>query len=314
MDKAEITLDITEAELQQLNARLRADHDPNKQAVDFSRKSLHRVFLDRSLKKGGRFYGAWYQNIPSKCRERILIDGAPVLEPDFSGYHPRILYALKGLPLPEDPYFLKDYPQTDELRKFLKTLLLSIVNAKDKKDAIGGMRGARFDEHKKAYWKGIKLQPLGIEPLTDQKYLEIMNKLTDRHKPIEEYFYSDSGTYLQYIDSQIAEYIMLYFADMGHPCLPMHDSFIVDARLESKLRWVMEEVFRQGLNQEIGIKHNMDQLFYRLAFRLKDDWKSGKIDNDRREEIENGLRETMQEVEKELAELEAQADIDPDQT
>jgi hypothetical protein len=75
MEKAEITLDISEEELRQLNARLLDDPDPYKQVVDFTNKRLHRVFLDRRLDRGGRFYGPWYQNIPKEYRQHITIDG-----------------------------------------------------------------------------------------------------------------------------------------------------------------------------------------------------------------------------------------------
>ena len=76
MDKADITLDISEEELKALNAIMLDDPDPYKQAVDFSRKHLYRVFLDRRFDRGGRFFGPWYQNIPKDYRQYILIDGS----------------------------------------------------------------------------------------------------------------------------------------------------------------------------------------------------------------------------------------------
>ena len=72
MEKAEITLEISEEELRELNARML--DDPNKQAIDFSRKKLRRVFLDRRPDLGGRFYGPWYQNIPKEYRQYIMIN------------------------------------------------------------------------------------------------------------------------------------------------------------------------------------------------------------------------------------------------
>ena len=40
-----------------------------------SKRSLYRVFNDTEFQTGGRFYGGWWQEIPSKYRDRITIDG-----------------------------------------------------------------------------------------------------------------------------------------------------------------------------------------------------------------------------------------------
>jgi hypothetical protein len=295
MDEAEITLDITDEELKELNVRLREDRDPYKQAIDFNRKRLHRVFLDRRLDRGGRFFGPWYQNIYKEYRPKILINGAPTLEPDFSGYHPRILYAMNGLPLPEDPYRLDGYPETDAMRKFLKTLLLTIINAKDSKNAIAGMRGQMYEEHKKASKDGRKLEPLGIEPLTDEKYLEVMDKLMEKHRPIENFFFKEKGSFLQYIDSRIAEVIMLVFANIGHPCLPIHDSFIVDSRGVIELMELMENTLEKVLGQKVKIKGNIDQLFHRLMNRLSEDLKKSPKDKDPIEKAMEDLKKWYKE-------------------
>lgn len=264
MEKTQITLDIGKRELKKLNARLRGNKDSGTRVIDFTRKRLYRVFLDRRLDRGGRFYGPWYQGIPEEYRSKILINGNPTLEIDYSGYHPRILYALKGLTLPEDPYNLEDFPQTEEMRGFLKGMLLSIVNAKDEKDAIAGMRGQRYKDFKKAKRWGTEIKPLGIEPLTDERYREVMGKLMQRHQPIQEFFYTEKGSYLQWLDSQIAEAIMLYFAEyFDQPCLPVHDSFIVDVRFSSFLRDIMHSYFEQALQQKITVKSDFTEIFKR---------------------------------------------------
>ena len=138
MDRTDITLDISKDELKRLNTLLSGEK--GSRVIDFTRKRLHRVFVDGSFDRGGRFYGPFYQGLPKEYRAHILINGAPVCEPDFSGYHPRMLYAMKGLSLPEDPYRLEGYPDTEEMRGFLKPLLLMIVNAKNEKACIAAMR------------------------------------------------------------------------------------------------------------------------------------------------------------------------------
>ena len=211
MDRTEITLDVTPEEFKRLNVLLRGDGSP---VIDFTRKRLHRVFLDRRLDRGGRFYGPWYQGIPKEYREHILINGSPVCEPDFSGYHPRILYSLNGVSdrLVADPYKLDGYPDTPEMRSFLKPLLLMIVNAKDEQGAIGAIRRKRSKAEKKAQRWGREIKPLGVEIRTDAQYRDVMQKLMSIHEPISNFFYSSMGAELQHLDSQIAEAIMLIFA------------------------------------------------------------------------------------------------------
>ncbi len=139
MEEADITLDITDEELRGLNERLNNDSNPYKEAIDFSRKQLHRVFLDgrRKLDRGGRFYGAWYQNLPKEYRNRILINGVPTYEADFSSLHPNLLYAIKKATPPDgDLYELDTY--SEETRKFLKGFFLRIINATSRE---GGRMG-----------------------------------------------------------------------------------------------------------------------------------------------------------------------------
>src|SRR5262249_37427882 len=65
--------------------------------VDFRKIRLHRVF-NNTLDEGGRFYGGWWQNIPSKYRRFITINGVPTRELDYSNLHAAMLYAREGLP------------------------------------------------------------------------------------------------------------------------------------------------------------------------------------------------------------------------
>jgi len=284
MEGSDITLDLSRQELRELNARLNQDRDPYKQAVDFSRKSLHRIFLDRRLDRGGRSYGPWYQNIYKEYRPKIMINGAPVVEVDYSGYHPRILYALKGLSLPEDPYTLDDYPNSKEMRDFLKAFFLIMINSKTPKDAMDGIIG---ENHKRIKRGEETIKPPEIKSFKYADLQPVLDKLIEKHKPIDEYLPSSDrddsnwGSILQWIDSNIAEYVMGQFALQGYPCLPVHDSFIVDFRLEDELKEMMEKVFTHNFEKDISVKDTWDQLI-----RI---WSPEKMEQDLLPKIRNGL-------------------------
>ena len=266
MEKTDITLNISGDDLKYLNEMMNRDPDPSKRAVDYKRKTLKRSFLDarKSLDLGGRFYGPWYQGIPKEFRRKILINGFPVMEPDFSGYHPNMLYALNKIPAPSDEVYQLDgdYPKTKTFRKFLKRFLITIVNCKDESAAMAAIRDQiRKDKRKAERW-GKPYEPLGIEPLTNDTLKPIMDKLMERHAGISNYFFKDYGNKLQYYDSQIAEKILLHFARKGIACLPVHDSFIIDFRYAFELQLKMMDFYKQEFGPYIDIKVDMAQ-FYR---------------------------------------------------
>ena len=59
-------------------------------------------------------------------------------------------------------------------------------------------------------------------------WTKLRDAIAAAHKPIESLFYSGVGTELQFLDSQIAEGVMLHFANLeSAPVLPIHDSFIM---------------------------------------------------------------------------------------
>ena len=56
---------------------------------------------------------------------------------------------------------------------------------------------------------------------------ELRDRIIKAHKPIADLFFKGVGNHLQFQDSNIAERIMLHFAGMDAPALPVHDSFIL---------------------------------------------------------------------------------------
>ena len=69
-----------------------------------------RVFNRGSFDFGGRLYG-WWQGIPRKDRPYLVLDGEPVLEPDYAQIHAQIIYAQRGLPLVGDAYETGVFPR-----------------------------------------------------------------------------------------------------------------------------------------------------------------------------------------------------------
>ncbi|WP_281993535.1 hypothetical protein [Sulfitobacter geojensis] len=228
-----VDLEISDEEFGEMQAKMLTNKSKGVDAaVSLSKRTLYRVFNDEGLTRGGRFYGAWWQNIPSDYRPYITINGKPMVEYDYSGLHPAILYAERGLAVPEDPYARIVTPRTNtqegkkEARDVAKKIFNAMINAK---------------KPMKAQPDGIKLSDFGM------KWDEVSQAILELHEPIKDAFCSDAGARLQRIDSDMAEEVLLHFAEKRVAVLPVHDSFIIHSGYEFELERVMVRAFERRL-------------------------------------------------------------------
>lgn len=215
------------------------DEDDRRFDLDIiSRNSLYRVFNNGRFTDGGRFYGGWWQGVPSDLRRHLTINGFPTAELDYSNMQIVMLYADEGLTLEGDAYEIEGIPLTH--RKLIKRTVFKIVNAS------GQIRAAKKTELPEGWaWR------------------EIMDAVREKHRPIAKYFGTGEGIRLQKRDADIAETVMLRMKDEGTLVLPIHDSFVVEEGKQGLLREVMIEAYREHLGFEINVDANptwMEQL------------------------------------------------------
>lgn len=224
LEKAHIILDITDKQYHELATILNERwNETEKISVDFSKKRLHRIFNNSTFDNGGRFYGAWWVNLPKEYRKYIRINYKDTIEVDYSAHHIRMLYAEKDIELSatNDPYKIDGVD-----REVAKQAMLLILNNPDKTKAINTMRS-----------QGIKNAKLVCE------------KLEEKHYRIKDKFYQVEANVLMNKDSKIAEKVMLRMLDIGLEVLPIHDSFIVSRKYEELLTTIMEEEFFKEFNK-----------------------------------------------------------------
>ena len=198
---------------------------------DFSgeKTGLYRVFNNGNFSEGGRFYGGWWLHAKKYLRRTITINGQSTIEADFKGLHPAILFAKHGLPIPPDPYALvPNVPGNDALRKHAKTTLLALLNA----DREGTAEPRHFDTQ--------------AHGMTAEDFRQSVKHAFPMLPGI---FGTGIGLRLQREDSDLAERIMLHFADQNVPVLPVHDSFIVAAEHHVALIRAMKAVFYDAYGQ-----------------------------------------------------------------
>jgi len=208
--------------------------------IDFTRKYLVRIFNDGSLSLGGRFYWSWYQGIPSKYRKYIEINGASIVELDYSGMHPKMLYANEGLIPPVDPYMLPNFQI--EQRGALKEVLNAMINMPESKSILKTI---------------CQIIPKRDLPDGYKKSQDLVDAYMEMHKPISHYFHKGYGRNLQFQESLIAEQVMLKMLSWRAVVLPVHDSFIVRAVHLDMLKEAMVDAFVEHTGLDPIIKKDL---------------------------------------------------------
>lgn len=202
---------------------------------------LKRVFNSKNLKKGGRFYSVgsksyMYLNQKElKLRSQITINGNETVELDFKAFHPNILYALNGQDITYDPYEIRGMSTFS--RDEIKLAFNTIYNCGGKREAVRAVSsriGRPFGEAEKIVQDIITRHPLVGEALAGGKVL---------------------GHTLMNWDSRVAESVMLRFIKetKGAAILPVHDSFIVEAKFASLLQKIMKSSVRNLLGIDIEV-------------------------------------------------------------
>lgn len=234
---------------------------------------LHRVF-NKSLDLGGRFYGS-YQSMSGNQRGRILFNGKPTVELDYSAIHIAIMYAWAGVSLLGDPYEIKGYE-----RKTVKAIMLRLVNV----ESIGALkavitnsakveRQTVFKKYKqdRAYFESCAARNLIVEPPRKPKWIDshienipsgfnakdFLKCLYEKHSAISGLLGSaDIGLRLQAADSNLMGAILtdLYTRKAPTPVLPVHDSLVCRKSNSELVRLTMKHHFKQIFNAECDVK------------------------------------------------------------
>lgn len=188
-------------------------------------KSVYRVFSEEDG-RAGRLYGHWVQRLPKRYRQRLTINGKPTAELDYGGMQMALLYARQGMPMPdaEDLYAVPGYRRDD-----MKAVLVRSVGTRTRSEALsalrqmlreaGGFRQGRDVKLYDAFW-GFHA---GMSP----------------HQGGHEAAWAE----LQAMDSRLALCVLGSLLDQGVTAIPIHDSFVVEARHTELTREVMRREF-----------------------------------------------------------------------
>lgn len=229
---------------------------------DLTKRKMRRIFNNRSFMQGGRFYGGFWMEMPSKMRLRLIIEMQKVVEADYSGIHIHLLYNQVGIDYgltKQDPYDIPDYPSTPEYRNLFKKLLLATINAQDDEKSTGKQKAM------KALQKDINFNRADY-PAEIPKLSDLIDNFKNYHQPIAGYLCTGEGLKLMYQDSQIAEQVMKSMMDHKIPVLPVHDSFICPKQYSDVLTENMIEAYKNVTGK------NISNTKYAVNIKEPDEW------------------------------------------
>ena len=192
--------------------------------------SYKRVFF-QGLDQAGRFYSSGkFQTNKSCLRKYLKIDNSLTTEVDFCNLHPRLLYTLEGISLPEewDAYLI---PEVGCSRSFIKGAYLSVLFAESEEQAVKSVLSkANKDKYK--------------EMQTKKACKELVDKILEKNSKISHYFFTENlWARLQHLDSRLASYVIYKFTDSDKICLGWHDSFVVAKENRKLLMDTMREAW-----------------------------------------------------------------------
>ena len=227
--------------------------DELRKGLDVADRQLYRVFNDGSFERGGRFFGGWWQSIPSELRRHIYVAHKygqypmPTRELDYSSMQPNLAYAMCGHAPPKDAYRI-DVPKErqDAFRPVCKAAMLRMLNTPSFVKAIESLKR----------WYGENELPDDVPAAGE------MVRLIEVSNPVlltQSMFYRKAGKQLMYLESCVAENVMLQMRAKGAIALPVHDSFLVMDSYSEYLVNSMKDAIRAETGFDIQIKLDLTE-------------------------------------------------------
>lgn len=253
LQKAFIDLCVSENEELEINKKMASkamvSEDDLPSGLWLEKKYSKRVFNNHSLRLGGRFYGSWWQTLPRKWRNRIVIDEDTTTEIDFSQMHFRLLYAKEDKDIASSPDDLYSIEGMDaSYRDYNKLLLLAALNAGSRGSLIN-MLAKKVRKDKDPWY------PNGYPPGFNTPS-SLIDYLLSQHPKLKKYFYSGIGLRLQNIDSEIMHNVInRMLIEHGAICLSVHDSVIT----KEKYYLLAERILIEEYEKKVGVKPVLKQ-------------------------------------------------------
>lgn len=242
---------------------------------NFRRSKLKRVFnnVDSDaprLNQGGRFCGAWWQEIPGSFRHsNIWIGAEPAVELDFNSMEVALAYADKGFVLSEINSNVYSCSCGLERSKAKRCLLIAL-NCDNRPSAVGAIS---------KYLKNTEPVDMHFD------ISQLLDEFEEVHNPHLGTLYGTERAMKRMLkESRITEDILLKAQNAGEVVLPVHDSYLIRESQESQLCAWMDESFEKfakiscsGISLEtppstLPLPHEVEREDYSIFFDLASEY------------------------------------------
>lgn len=220
------------------NTDIRLSNQVSEESYVYDSVQSFRIFNNSDFTQGGRFYGNWWSQCKRDDRPSITINGQPTIELDYKANHLWFIYALEGLEMPRlpdnDPYNVSE----EVPREIIKSVFTISINVDNRHRAFKALRKQiclMKDREERQRWR---------QYIHNQhSFNQISSILVNSHPVLGGYLFTGMGVRLQFMDSQIAEFVLDQMTNQKIPTLCIHDSFIVQRSKEQELKEMMEEAY-----------------------------------------------------------------------
>lgn len=229
------------------------------QTVNLNRTSLTAIYHveDDGRITYGRMHGGFWQNIPKALRQHLRINGCATVEYDYSAQALNIVAALEGLRIDGDGYDidlgLSGISAAFE-RKFVKTFIVVMLNARDTNSAFRAIRQAfRTD-----------MAARGVSGFLHNETLQrCADMIFETHSFLRAYCCSGKGKDIFAHDAALARDILRCALADQIIVLPIHDGFITTTTDADRLHAIMQDCWATRFGTTIQITRENHQNTYK---------------------------------------------------
>ena len=214
-----------------------------------------RKIYNEDFAHGGRLYDLSVQSMSKKERKLLKINGENVRLLDYKSFETSIAYTLCDTKMQGDPYTI-DFEEyhPDIVRTVCKLIMTRIYNCNNKKTLsylVNEYIHDNFDLEKLLEEGKIpeKRIPVGL-------FIDI---LEDKHDAISEMFYNRSGDNLQYIGSEIMDYVIeKVMQNHLEVVIPVFDEVVCPESIVDRVECYMKDAFDSVLEDSTNCKIDID--------------------------------------------------------
>ncbi len=197
--------------------------------IDLNKRYITAIVFvdDNEMTYYHRMHKPFWQYLPKKHRQYLLIDDMPTKELDYTAQILNIVASMHGVQLNQHPYAIDvglGNISESSAKFVVKKATVIMLNCNSIESALQAFRGSISSNDE--VWSEIKRCKIDAS-LEDIAIAEIFEKILNKYPFLREHSFKGQGLTLFKHDAAVARNIMRRFLLADKVVLPIHDGFIV---------------------------------------------------------------------------------------